>query len=154
MQDDLTARKHAQELRDGWQVRALIATRRRPIGMVVASMLEHSYDLHTLQVLLYTAFGVCRLRFPVLKTVGRIDKTGAVVADVWESEFKFKKDVAIFQNTADMQSQFRRLADDLKLPDDQRIEMFNVAQRWIVADRRIDPTMDPRDPEARRLVLH
>jgi hypothetical protein len=152
--DDILARKYAQELRDGWQVRALIATRRRPIGMVVLSMLAHTYD-DAMPVLLRVAFpGFSSIAPPFPTTCGRIDKTGAVVADVVGRTGKIEKNVAIFQHTADMQGQFRRLADELKLPDDQRTEMFTVAQRWIVADRRIDPTMDPRDPEARRLVLH
>lgn len=154
MPDDILVAKHAQELRDGWQVRALIATRRTPIGMVVLSMLAHAYD-DAMPVLLRVAFpGFTSIAPPFLTTCARIDKTGAVVADVVGRTGKIEKNVAIFRHTADMQGQFRRLADELKLPDDQRIEMFNVAQRWIVADRRIDPMMDPRDPDARRLVVH
>ena len=35
---------------------------------------------------------------------------------------------------------------------DDRIEMFTALRNWIVADFRLDPTMDPSDPDARRLV--
>lgn len=154
MPDDILALKHAQELRDGWQVRALIATRRKPLGMVVLSMLAHTYD-EAMPVLLRVAFpGFTAIAPPMLTTCGKIDKTHAIVADVADRSGRIQKDVAIFQSTLDMQSHMRRLADELKLPDDQRVEMFNVAQRWIVADRRIDPTMDPRDPDSRRHVVH
>jgi hypothetical protein len=51
-----------------------------------------------------------------------------------------------------MQNDFRRLADRLKLSDADRIEMFKCVQRWVVADRRLDPSFDPRDPDAKRLV--
>lgn len=154
MPDDILALKHAQELREGWQVRALIATRRKPLGMVVLSMLAHTYD-EAMPVLLRVAFpGFTSIAPPFLTTCGKIDKTHAIVADVVGRTGKIEKNVAIFQHASDMQGQMRRLADELKLPDEQRIEMFNVAQRWIVADRRIDPTMDPRDPDARRLVVH
>ena len=154
MPDDLLVHKHAQELRDGWQVRALIATRKRAIGIVVLSMLAHTYD-EAMPVLLRVAFpGFTSIAPPFLTTCAKIDKTGALVADVAGRTGSVEKDVAIFASAADMQGQMRRLADELKLPDDQRVEMFNVAQRWIVADRRLDPTMNPLDPESRRLVVH
>jgi hypothetical protein len=50
-----------------------------------------------------------------------------------------------------MRDAFRRLADHVKLNDPERIELFKYAQRWVVADRRLDPTLDPQDPDARRL---
>ena len=78
MPDDILVAKQAQELRDGWQVRALIATRRRPIGMVVLSMLAHTYD-DAMPVLLRVAFpGFTSIAPPFLTTCARIDKTGAV----------------------------------------------------------------------------
>jgi hypothetical protein len=30
--------------------------------------------------------------------------------------------------------------------------MFAAVKRWVVADRRLDPNMDPQDPDAKRLV--
>ena len=53
-----------------------------------------------------------------------------------------------------MRDAFRRLADRLKLSDSDRIEMFKYVQRWVVADRRLDPTFDPQDPDAKRLTTH
>jgi hypothetical protein len=50
-----------------------------------------------------------------------------------------------------MRDAFRRLADRLKLNDADRIELFKCVQRWVVADRRLDPTFDPKDPDAKRL---
>jgi hypothetical protein len=30
--------------------------------------------------------------------------------------------------------------------------MFKCVSRWLRADRRLDPTFDPQDPDAKRLV--
>jgi hypothetical protein len=48
----------------------------------------------------------------------------------------------------------RRLADRLKLTDQERLEFFTCVKRWLVADHRLDPTMDPADPDAKRLTIH
>jgi hypothetical protein len=48
----------------------------------------------------------------------------------------------------------RRLADRLKLSDQERLEFFTCVKRWLVADLRLDPTMDPMDPDAKHLTVH
>ena len=53
-----------------------------------------------------------------------------------------------------LRNDFRRLADKIKLSDADRVELFAAVKNWVVADRRLDPTMDPKDPDAKRLVLH
>lgn len=151
---DLSAAKHAQELRESWQGRALAATRTKALGMVVLSVLAHNYDeaMHTLLLAVFPGFK--SISAPFLSTAGRIAKTGHVMADVVHRNGTIEKNRAIFLDAADMQSHFRRLADELKLSDDDRREMFGAVQRWLVADYRIDPTMNPSDPEARRLALN
>lgn len=137
-----------------WQGRVLVHTRATPLGAVVISVLAHSYD-DALPTMLAVVFpGFSGLKPPGLCSAGKIAKTGAVVADVIQRDGARVKDVALFRNELAMQSTFRRLADDLKLSDDDRRELFGAVQRWVVADRRLDPTMNPRDPEAKRLVVH
>lgn len=148
--------KHADEIRDMWQARALLATQKSGLGLVVLSVLAHNYDegdaFLTFMHVLFPGFK--GLVPPMLCSAGKVDKTGAVVADVMTKFGAVLKDVAIFRDTNDMQGHFRRLADRLKLSDADRIDMFKAAGRWLVADRRLDPTMDYRDPEAKRLVVH
>lgn len=152
MAPDLLATKHAQALRDMWQGRVLAATQGDPIGAVALSVLAHSYD-EAMPVLLRVVFpGFEGLRPPLLCSAGKIAKTGSVVADVIRRDGSRVKETVLFRNELALQSAFRRLADTLKLSDDDRRELFGAVQRWVVADRRLDPTMDPRDPEAKRLV--
>ena len=147
-------RKHAQELRESWQVKALIATQRDPIGATLLSALAHSYD-DAMPVLLRVAFpGFKSIQPPFLVTAGRIAKTGAVVANMAMSDGTIIKDYVLWQTERSLRDAFRRLADRLKFNDKDRTEMFKCVQRWVVADRRLDPTMDPRDPDAKRLVTH
>lgn len=69
-----------------------------------------------------------------------------------ERDGTISKDVAIYASEIALRDDFRHLADRLKLTDDERVEMFKAVQRWVVADRRLDPTFDPQDPDAKRLV--
>lgn len=149
---DLTAVKHAQDLREIWQGRVLAHTQGKPLGAVVISVLAHSYD-DAMPTLLAVVFpGFSGLKPPGLCSAGKIAKTGAVVADVIQRSGARVKDAVLFRNELALQSAFRRLADQLKLADGERRELFGAVQRWVVADTRLDPTMDPRDPEAKRLV--
>lgn len=149
----LSADKHAQELRETWQARALaVATGRT--GAVLLSVLAHNYD-DAMSVLLRVVFpGFTSITAPFLCTAGKIAKSGAVVADVVCKYGRIAKQDVIYKNTTELQNDFRRLADRLKLSDAERIEMFKAVQRWIVCDYRLDPTMDPQDPDAKRLTVH
>jgi len=143
--------KQAQDMRGMWQVRALEAARGK-LGMVLLSVLAHSYD-DAMPVLLRVAFpGYIEPALPCLVTAARISKTGAVVADVVDRDgFKHLR-TPLYPNEMMLRDEFRRLADRLKLNDADRVEMFKAVQRWVVADMRLDPTMDPKDPDAKRLV--
>lgn len=154
---ELDFKRHLEELRGTWQSRALAATRRRPMGAVVLSVLAHNYDEGTaLHDLLCATFpGFESIQAPFICTAAKIDKRGRIVADmVMPNMPVIAKDCVIFRNTRHLEREFRALADRLKFNDADRVDMINAAKRWVVADRRLDPTMDPRDPDARHLVLH
>jgi hypothetical protein len=143
----------AFDLRASWQARAL-AEAKGQTGMVLLSVLSHSYD-DALVVLLPIVFpGFVEPSLPVLASCGKIDRTGAVVADVIRRDHTVARDTVVYRSDTDLQNDFRRLADRLKLSDDDRTELFKCVQRWLVADRRLDPTFDPKDPDAKRLVLN
>jgi hypothetical protein len=152
--EDFQIAKHAAGLRETWQGRAL-ANVQGPFRAVLLSVLAHNFEdaIFTLCAVVIPDFDGS-LPAPMLTTAARIDKTGAVVADVVDRGGLIKKDEVIFVSEQQMRDQFRKLADRLHLTDQDRIEMFKCAQRWVVADCRLDPNMDPKDPDAKRLVLN
>ena len=53
-----------------------------------------------------------------------------------------------------MEAVFRVLADRIKLNDTDRRELFACVLHWVKADRRLDPSFDRRDPDAKRLTVN
>jgi hypothetical protein len=146
--------KITQEFRDMWQSKALAHTRGKPLGAVMLSIISHNYD-DALPALMQITFpGFEGITPPFLCSAGKIAKTGSIVADMATKDGRILKSLVVFRNSAQMRTYLRRLADELKLSDADRVEMFKAAQRWVVCDYRLDPNMDPSDPEAKRLVLH
>ena len=150
---DLVERQIAFDLRASWQARAL-AEAKGQTAMVLLSVLSHTYDAALIVLLPIVFPGYVEPSLPCLSSCGKVAKSGAVVADVIMKDHTVVKDTVIYLSEIAMQNDFRRLADRLKLNDADRIELFKCVQRWVVADRRLDPTFDPKDPDAKRLVLH
>lgn len=140
------------DLRGSWQARALVETK-GPARMIMLSVLAHTLE-EAVITLCFAAFADFdgQLPMPALVSAARIDKSGAVVADMCDRFGVVHKDTILFKTEIEMRDAFRRLADRLKLGDSDRVEMFKYAQRWVVADRRLDPIFDPQDPDAKRLV--
>lgn len=126
------------------------------LGSVLLSMFAHNLDAGPLAVLLAAVFpGFYSIGTPFICSAAKIDKAGRIVADVVMRDKEFpRKDHVLFLSTQHLERTFRRLADRLKLSDRDRVALFIAAKAWVVADRRLDPAMDPADPDARRLVLH
>lgn len=140
------------DLRKSWQARAL-AEAKGQTGMVLLSMIDHTYGTDTLRVLLPLIFpGYVEPSLPCLASCGKVAKSGAVVADVIMKDHAFIKDQVVYPSELALRDDFRRLADHMKLPDAERVELFKCVQRWLVADHRLDPSFDPQDPDAKRLV--
>lgn len=152
-------RRHAQDLRETWQCRVLAAaahdgeavTPRDKLGMCIVSMLAHNFD-QAVPVLMLAVFPSYKgLGLPSLTSAAKIARGGQVMADFIDRDGRRFKNQALFQNTTHMERDFRQLADRLKLSDGDREELFAAVKRWVVADYRLDPTMNPQDPDARRL---
>lgn len=139
----------AFDLRDTWQGRCALAARGRA-AMVLMSALVHSYEESApiLYALIFPDHG--KVMAPYLESCGRVAKNGAITAKVRHRGGLLSEDV-IYPNEIALRDEFRKLADELKLSDADRVELFGAIKRWVVADRRIDPTMDPKDPDAKRL---
>ncbi len=142
----------AFDLRATWQGRALMEIK-GPFRAVLMSVLAHTLDeaMVTLCAVVFENFDGS-LDPPYLTTAAKINKSGAIVADVCDRVGTIRKDEVIFVSEQQMQDTFRKCADRLKLSDSDRIELFKYAQRWVVADRRLDPNFDPKDPDAKRLT--
>ena len=141
----------AFDLRASWQAKLLAACGGH-MGQVVLSVLSHSFD-EAMPVLLRLIYpGFTSIAAPFYCTAAKVDKAGRVVADVVTKTGSIVKNAKVFDDEVQMRDAFRRAADRLKLSDADRVEMFKCVQRWVVADRRLDPTFDPKDPDAKRLV--
>jgi hypothetical protein len=139
------------DIKDTWQARCLIAARSWQKAIVL-SILAHNFD-DAMPALLHTVYpGFRSIEPPFLTTAARVSKAGAVVANVQMPGGHIVKDMILYRSEAGLRNDFRRLADSLKLNDADRVELFAAVQRWVVADRRLDPEMDPRDPDAKHLV--
>lgn len=143
----------AFDLRGSWQVRALAEAQGTAFA-VVLSVLGHSFPdaLPVVMNLLIPEWDGAAPG-PFLSTCGKIDKTGVIVADVVDPRTGLiQKDAALYVNEIALRDDMRRLADQLKLADRDRLEFFTAIKAWVVADRRLDPTFDPRDPDAKRIT--
>jgi hypothetical protein len=159
-------RSPAQELQESWQARVLretcamaglgILSPKGKLGGVVLSVFAHGLDAGALSILLKAAFpDFYSIGAPFLCSAAKIDKSGRIVADaVLADNAAPARDHILFRCTRDMEAAFRRLADRCRLNDTDRLKLFTAAREWIVADRRLDPTMDPADPDAKRLTVH
>ena len=144
-------RNMAFDLRGSWQVRA-IGEAKGQTWMVLLSVLAHTYD-HALLFMMpfvYPDFDGS-IPAPHLTTCAKIDKTGKIVADVCGRDGVIIE-TEIYPSEIHLRDDFRRLADHMKLNDSDRTELFKCVQRWVVADRRLDPAFDRKDPDARRLL--
>ena len=143
----------AFDLRASWPARALAETGGH-MAQVLLSVLAHNFD-EAMPVLLRIVFpGFTSIAAPFYCTAAKLGKSGQVVADVVTKDGLVVKDAKVFDSEIQMRDAFRRLADRLKLNDSDRIEMFKCVQRWVVADRRLDPSFDPKDPDAKRLTIN
>ncbi len=153
MQAELVEQRIEFDLRASWQARVLGAVGGH-MGAVVLSVLSHNFD-EAMPTLLRMVFpGFTSINAPFYCSAGKVAKSGHIVADAVTKHGEIVKDAKVFDSKLQMRDAFRRLADHLKLSDPDRTELFKCVQRWVVADRRLDPTFDPKDPDAKRLTVH
>lgn len=149
---DLDWHREAKQLRESWQGRVLAGARGHTQA-VVLSVLAHTFEgaVLTLCEVVFPGFEGLRSG---LVTAGRIDKAGRIVADVAERDGTISKNQVIYQTDIAYRDEMRHLSDRLKLSDQDRAEFFTCVKRWLVADLRLDPAMDPMDPDAKHLTVH
>lgn len=125
-------------LRTSWQCRVLDAARFQ-LGAIVLSMLAHSWPDHV-TFMCQAVFGDdYKVIPPFLKSCGKITRGGRIVADLIDKDEQLMLYAHMFRSEAEMEAEFRNLADQLKLDDAERIQLFVMARKWLVADFRINP---------------
>lgn len=136
--------RHAQDLRDTWQARALAEARGRQQAVVLA-VLFHNYHA-AMQVLLRVVFpkaplagnGWTEINRPFLIGAALIAPDGTICCDMMRRDGVIAKRAPIYRGESSLLFDMRKLADKLKLADADRREMFGAIQNWIVRDMRID----------------
>lgn len=127
--------KEAVAIRAMWQSRALYAAK-GITAKVLGCALMNEYAM-AMPILL-------RVTFPNFKDVQLPALTG--YATVWPSgriscamidTNRNRKVVEVYASEEEMRGGFRRLADELKLSDAERVEMFAVLKKWITRDLRV-----------------
>lgn len=127
--------KHADEIRDMWQSRALRAARGKLRKVVITALAkEYVADFETL--LKATFPGFVDLDRPLFTSYAHIDLGGRIICEMIDKEGR-KRKVMVYGCEDAMIYEMRKLADKLKLPDRDRIEMFTVLQKWVAKDMRI-----------------
>lgn len=135
--------------RDTWQARSLAAAEGKTAA-VLLSVLAHNYEDSLM--LICRAIGLSTfLPTPFLVSIGKVNHDGSVIAKVQQKDGEIEW-WSLYPSELALRDDFRRLADRLKLSDADRVELFDAVKRWLPADRRLDPAMDPKDPDAKRLV--
>jgi len=133
----LTSRKHADEVRQMWQCRALAeADGKLQRVLMIALAKEYTADM---LVLLKVAFGTVEIPMPFYSGYATIVDTGHIVCMMHDRRIgvTYKGVVPVYDSENEFLLHMRRLADRLKLSDAERIDMFRVLKKWITRDERV-----------------
>jgi hypothetical protein len=135
----LLAKKHADEIREMWQSRALKeAGGKLQRVLLIALAKEYPADL---LLLLKATFGTIEIPMPFYSGYAMIVPSGHLACMMHDRDaggLTWKGVVKVYDSEQKFLAEARRLADGLKLVDADRIEMFAVLQRWVASDQRVD----------------
>jgi hypothetical protein len=134
------ASKDAGRLRETWQAKVLAAASGR-MGAVVVTMLAHTY-YEVMDVLLRIVFPGIVVKPPCFTGTASITHDGRVICNMLDRDGDLIIGVTIFASEDKFVLAFRRLADRLKLDDDDRKALFEAVQNWVTADHRIKPSVE------------
>lgn len=135
----LTSGKHADEVRQMWQCRALSEAEPKMQRVILAALrAEYPADLI---VLLKTTFGTLDIPNPFYRGYAFVSPGGHLCCEVVDrdpSGLVWRGPVKVFDTEQQFIGATRRIADQLKLNDVDRIDMFRVLQKWVTRDARFD----------------
>jgi hypothetical protein len=134
------------ELRASWQARVITGLPESYERKILESVISHNWDDAFIALLKACDTWVY---LPHLVSAGRISRGGKVFAR-WINEHG-SIETKSFGTLDWLTTAMRKVADRVHLTDLERWAMFDALGRWLVADYRLDPEMDPADPAAKRL---
>jgi hypothetical protein len=140
-------RRHSEYLRCSWQGQ-LLANATGKLGVCVMSMLAHSFEAVMPQLMEACFPGHEGIPLPMLRSCAKITQRGRIIANLIDKDLVTHIGFELFQSEADMEGEFRKLADRLRFTDAERVAMFDAVRRWIVADFRIDPLTGEKEKVA------
>jgi hypothetical protein len=135
-----------EELRASWQARVIVGLPESYERKILESVISHNWDdafpalMNACDTWVY---------LPHLISAGKISRGGKVFAR-WINEAG-SIETKSFGTLDWLTTAMRKAADRVRLSDAERTAMFAAIARWIVCDFRLDPTMDPFDPDAKHL---
>lgn len=132
---NLMLHKHAQEVRDMWQSRALAAAE-GALARVLLAIFAEAYPTALKTLLLVTFPGFVDIQRPFLRGYATIVPSGRVVCDMVCTDGTVRKET-VYESQEKFIYDARKLADKLKLADKDRVEMFGLLSKWISSDMRI-----------------
>lgn len=135
------------DLHGSWQARVLKGTSGK-MAAVVMSVLAHNFDDQMLPLLRLVFPGFSGVAAPFLCSAAKISRAGRVYAQRVTRDGESIENYVVFQNEAQLQFAFRKLADELKLSDADRLDLFAAVKKWIVCDYRIDPNTGEKERAA------
>lgn len=137
--ENLIFRRHHDELREFWQAKLLLAATGE-IAAVVLSVLAHAYPAEAFITLMQVCFpGFVNIKPPFYASAARIMKGGEVAADLIQRDGTKVRHALVFKDKTEMESAWRKLCDEARLSDEERVAAFAALKAWVVADFGCDP---------------
>lgn len=112
-------------MKEKWELKALKATHNQSTG-----------EQTMLGCILRAVLGKQRGGLPAFGETAYITEDGKVISDMKGRDGVLSRNVFIC-TSKDLEKEFRRLADHLKLDDDDRKDMFKRVVQWISKDHRV-----------------
>lgn len=126
--------KHADEIREMWQSKVLRASKGKLRKIFISAYAKAYKD--ALKTLLTVTFpGFVDIDRPIISGYGHIQVDASVVADVIDRNGVMRK-MVLYYSEGKLLYDARKVADEVKLDDEDREQMFKVLQKWIVSDAR------------------
>lgn len=136
--DMTTARMRLRpEQADSWQAKVIEETggRSRPLGCVVIAALDYNR----------------KGKYPAMSAKGYIDINGVVMALYKPNRFVDPMPFRV-GTTETFTGDLRRVADQCKLNDADRVAFFDKMRGWVVKDERVTPvTGELRGPDGKQI---
>lgn len=134
------AYKTKEQVLEMWEARVMRAARGR-LGRVLLQSLKLDYvgvtatSWVTWLSWVFPGFDG-HLKPPLFVGHARIELSGRITTMVYDNHGLFRRE-AIYRHKDEFLSEMRHLADDLKLADFERVQMFALLGKWISSDLRI-----------------